>query len=72
VPIFDAQLGQALALAAALVRDPEALATLLEVAGPEAVEQVNWILRRRVGDRLAAEIEAGGGTAGKEQRDTET
>ena len=59
VPIFDVQLGQALALAAALVRDPEALATLLEAAGPEAVDQVDRILRRRLGDRLSAEIVAG-------------
>lgn len=56
VPIFDPHLGQALALAAALVRDPEALATLLEAAGAEAVDQVDRILRRRLGDRLAAEI----------------
>ncbi len=56
IPIFDPQLGQALALAAALVRDPEALATLLEAAGFEATEQVERILRRRWGERLAMEV----------------
>jgi hypothetical protein len=71
VPNFDPHLGQALALAAALVRDPEALATLLEAAGAEAVDQVDRILRR-LGNRLAAEIamasQEGGGASGKEQR----
>ncbi len=47
LPNFDPQLGAALGLAAALVRDPEALATLLEAAGAEAVTQVDRILRRR-------------------------
>lgn len=55
MPIFDSHLGQALTLAAALVRDPEALATLLEAAGPEAVAQVERILRRRVEEPLEAE-----------------
>ncbi len=59
LPIFDPQLGQALAMAAALVRDSEALATLLEAAGAEAVDQVDRIFRRRLGERLAAEIVAG-------------
>ncbi len=60
LPNFDPQLGAALGLAAALVRDPEALATLLEAAGAEAVTQLDRILRRRLGARVSAEIAAEG------------
>lgn len=50
---FNQPAERALMLAAALVRDPEALASLLEAAGVEAVEQAVRILRRRLRDRTA-------------------
>lgn len=56
---FNQPAAVALDLAAALVRDPEALAALLEAAGVEAVEQVVRILRRRLRDRSADPSTAG-------------
>lgn len=72
LPVFDPNLSLALGLAAAQVRDPEALAMLLEAAGAEAIEQVNRIIRRRVGERLVMEMECEGGTPGKEHLDMKT
>ncbi len=45
---FNQPAERALVLSAAMVRDPEALASLLEAAGVEAVEQSVRILRRRL------------------------
>ena len=44
----DPRLVEALHLAACLARSPDALATLLEAAGPTAVERVGRILVRRL------------------------
>lgn len=53
LPAFDPHLVLSIDLASALVRDPEALAALLEAAGVEAVEQTIRIFRRRLQGRLS-------------------